>query len=108
MRMMSDEGVSSVEVVDEATGGLLSAVSVTDVGRVVVPAQSNQILAMSLKQFVARIKVGCCCFFVAGEVMGLTLRALRSRMGRRTGWTSSQVGWTQSPKFRVYVLGTLS
>ena len=45
-------------VVDDATGGLLSAVSVTDVGRVVVPAQSNQILAMSLKQFVARIKVG--------------------------------------------------
>ena len=58
MRLMSDEGVSSVAVVDDAGGGLLSAVSVTDVGRVVVPAQSNQILGMPLKQLIAQIKVG--------------------------------------------------
>ena len=31
MRLMSDEGVSSVAIVDDETGGVLSAVSVTDV-----------------------------------------------------------------------------
>ncbi|KAI0765872.1 hypothetical protein BD413DRAFT_159418 [Trametes elegans] len=56
MTLMSDEGVSSVAVVDEETGGLLSAVSVTDIGKIVVPAQSNQILSMPLKQLVAQIK----------------------------------------------------
>lgn len=34
MRMMSDLGVSSVAVLDEEGGGLLSAVSVTDIGQV--------------------------------------------------------------------------
>lgn len=34
MKLMSEEGVSSVAVVDENTGGLLSAVSVTDIGKV--------------------------------------------------------------------------
>lgn len=34
MRMMSDYGVSSVAVVQEEGGGLLSAVSVTDIGKV--------------------------------------------------------------------------
>ena len=34
MRMMSDLGVSSVAVLEEESGGLLSAVSVTDVGQV--------------------------------------------------------------------------
>lgn len=34
MRLMSDEGVSSVAVLQEEGGGLLSAVSVTDVGKV--------------------------------------------------------------------------
>ena len=34
MRMMSDYGVSSVAVLQEDGGGLLSAVSVTDVGKV--------------------------------------------------------------------------
>ncbi|KAI0690818.1 hypothetical protein C8T65DRAFT_721186 [Cerioporus squamosus] len=56
MRLMSEEGVSSVAIVDDETGGLLSAVSVTDVGRIVVPAQSNQILGTPLQQLVARIK----------------------------------------------------
>ncbi|PIL23203.1 hypothetical protein GSI_14512 [Ganoderma sinense ZZ0214-1] len=56
MRLMSDEGVSSVAVVDDETKGLLSAVSVTDVGRVVVPAQSNAILGTGLQQLVAAIK----------------------------------------------------
>ncbi|KAL7277121.1 hypothetical protein ACG7TL_008966 [Trametes sanguinea] len=56
MKLMSEEGVSSVAVVDDESGGLLSAVSVTDIGKVVVPAQSNQILTTPLQQLVARIK----------------------------------------------------
>lgn len=34
MRLMSEQGVSSVAVVDEDSGTLLSAVSVTDIGKV--------------------------------------------------------------------------
>jgi len=34
MRLMSEDGVSSIAVLDEETGNLLSAVSVTDIGRV--------------------------------------------------------------------------
>ncbi|KIK46211.1 hypothetical protein CY34DRAFT_800740 [Suillus luteus UH-Slu-Lm8-n1] len=66
MRMMSDGGVSSVAVVDDggggygagygSWGGLTGAVSVTDVGKLVVPSQSNQILSAPLHQFVAQIK----------------------------------------------------
>ncbi|KAK7047404.1 cell separation during budding [Paramarasmius palmivorus] len=33
MRLMSDEGVSSIAVLDDETGALLSAVSVTDIGK---------------------------------------------------------------------------
>ena len=75
MRLMSDYGVSSVAIVQEESGGLLSAVSVTDIGKVrsclrsmtlamtfvcqiVVPSQSNQILSTPLHQFISRIKVG--------------------------------------------------
>ena len=36
MKLMSEEGVSSVAVVEEETGNLLSAVSVTDIGKVSV------------------------------------------------------------------------
>jgi predicted transcriptional regulator len=36
MKLMSEEGVSSVAVVEEETGSLLSAVSVTDIGKVSV------------------------------------------------------------------------
>ncbi|CAL1698819.1 unnamed protein product [Somion occarium] len=56
MKLMSDQGVSSIAVIEEETGGLLSAVSVTDVGKVVVPSQSNQILSTPLKQFISMIK----------------------------------------------------
>ncbi|KAF7325854.1 hypothetical protein MKEN_00436100 [Mycena kentingensis (nom. inval.)] len=56
MRLMSEEGVSSVAVLDDESGALLSAVSVTDVGRLVLPSQTNQILNMPLQQFVALIK----------------------------------------------------
>lgn len=34
MRLMSEDGVSSIAVLDDETGNLLSAVSVTDIGRV--------------------------------------------------------------------------
>lgn len=34
MRVMSEEGVSSVAVVDEMTGGLVGAVSAVDIGKV--------------------------------------------------------------------------
>ncbi|KAJ6612651.1 hypothetical protein B0H10DRAFT_2051338 [Mycena sp. CBHHK59/15] len=56
MRLMSEEGVSSAAVLDDDSGALLSAVSVTDVGRIVVPSQSNQILNTPLHQFIAQIK----------------------------------------------------
>lgn len=74
MKLMSDGGVSSVAVVDDETGQLLSAVSATDIGKVghqhprhlsptehdpqiVVPSQSNQILSTPLHQFISQIKV---------------------------------------------------
>ncbi|KAK7039569.1 hypothetical protein R3P38DRAFT_2900449 [Favolaschia claudopus] len=56
MRLMSEEGVSSVAVLDDDAGVLLSAVSVTDIGRLVVPSQSKQILTMPLHQFISLIK----------------------------------------------------
>ncbi|KAH7909620.1 hypothetical protein BJ138DRAFT_1154876 [Hygrophoropsis aurantiaca] len=56
MRLMSEQGVSSVAVVDEELGTLLSAVSVTDIGKIVVPSQSNQILSTPLHQFISQIK----------------------------------------------------
>ncbi|KAF8649588.1 hypothetical protein AX16_005679 [Volvariella volvacea WC 439] len=57
MKLMSEEGVSSVAVLDDETSFLLSAVSVTDIGKIVVPSQSNQILATPLQQFISFIKV---------------------------------------------------
>ena len=37
MKLMSEQGVSSVAVIDDVTGTLLSAVSVTDIGKVDPP-----------------------------------------------------------------------
>ncbi|KAH7919305.1 hypothetical protein BV22DRAFT_1041057 [Leucogyrophana mollusca] len=56
MRLMSEQGVSTVAVIDDELGTLLSAVSVTDIGKIVVPSQSNQILSTPLHQFIAQIK----------------------------------------------------
>ncbi|KAL4072481.1 hypothetical protein V8B97DRAFT_2041132 [Scleroderma yunnanense] len=56
MRLMSEQGVSSIAVIDEELGTLLSAVSVTDIGKIVVPSESNQILSAPLHQFIARVK----------------------------------------------------
>ncbi|KJA21372.1 hypothetical protein HYPSUDRAFT_42007 [Hypholoma sublateritium FD-334 SS-4] len=56
MKLMSEGGVSSIAVVEENHGTLLSAVSVTDIGKFVAPSQSNQILTTPLHYFIARIK----------------------------------------------------
>jgi len=53
---MSNEGVSSVAVTVEEDGRLLSAISVSDVGKIVVPSESGQILSMPVHQFVTKIK----------------------------------------------------
>ena len=42
MRMMSEEGVSSIAVVDEESGMVIGGVSVTDVGRVSVTAENDK------------------------------------------------------------------
>ncbi|KAG6830376.1 hypothetical protein H0H92_001013 [Tricholoma furcatifolium] len=57
MRLMSEEGVSSVAVIDDETGALLSAVSVTDIGKIVVPSQSKLVLSTPLHHFISLIKV---------------------------------------------------
>ncbi|KAK0458913.1 uncharacterized protein EV420DRAFT_1541205 [Desarmillaria tabescens] len=56
MRLMSEEGVSSVAVVDDESAVLLSAVSVTDIGKIVVPSESKHILSTPLHQLIAQIK----------------------------------------------------
>ncbi|OCB86585.1 hypothetical protein A7U60_g6262 [Sanghuangporus baumii] len=65
MALMSEEGVSSVAVVEDSPASgvaspgqmtLLSAISVTDIGKIVVRSESNHILQMPLQQFVAQIK----------------------------------------------------
>ncbi|KAF8830476.1 hypothetical protein HHX47_DHR2001128 [Lentinula edodes] len=56
MKLMSEEGVSSIAVLEEEGGTLLSAVSVTDIGKIVVPSQSNQILSLSIQHFISLIK----------------------------------------------------
>ncbi|KAF9010232.1 hypothetical protein BDQ17DRAFT_1388181 [Cyathus striatus] len=56
MRRMSEEGVSSVAVLEDESGNLLSAVSVTDIGKIVVPSESKFILSTPLHVFVSQIK----------------------------------------------------
>uniref|UniRef100_A0A8H7XYD2 CBS domain-containing protein n=1 Tax=Psilocybe cubensis TaxID=181762 RepID=A0A8H7XYD2_PSICU len=50
MKLMSEQGVSSIAITEEQRGILLSAVSVTDIGK------SNQVLATPLHHFIAQIK----------------------------------------------------
>jgi len=56
MTLMSDEGVSTLAVIDEDQRHLLSALSVTDIARIVVPSENSQILSTPVLQLVARIK----------------------------------------------------
>lgn len=55
MRLLSEQGVSSIAVVDPV-GMLLSAISVRDIGRRVVPSPNKRILDMSLANFITLIK----------------------------------------------------
>ncbi|KZO94245.1 hypothetical protein CALVIDRAFT_539290 [Calocera viscosa TUFC12733] len=55
MVLMDGEGVNSIAVLDR-NGNLHSAVSVTDIGRLVIPSQSKDVLGTRLGQFVSRIK----------------------------------------------------
>lgn len=56
MKLMSEEGVGSVAVVNEETGALLSAISVTDIAKMVVPSPDGNILTMTVGQFVSLVK----------------------------------------------------
>ncbi|KAG8887534.1 cell separation during budding [Tulasnella sp. 332] len=56
MRLMSTEGVNSIAVTDPGTGNLHSAVTVTDIGKIVAPSQDKRIIYMPISQLVARIK----------------------------------------------------
>lgn len=56
MRLMSEEGVSSIAVLDDESGCLLSAISVTDIGKIVVSSERKEILYIPLHQFVSCIK----------------------------------------------------
>lgn len=76
MKLMSEEGVSSVAVMDDDRGSLLSTVSVTDIGKVtsnnfwiyngsfrsansqiIIPSQTKHILTTPLHQLISYIKV---------------------------------------------------
>ncbi|KAF8326791.1 uncharacterized protein EI90DRAFT_3156394 [Cantharellus anzutake] len=54
MRLMCEENVSSVAVVD--TQNLLSAVSVTDIGKLVATSEDRAVLTLPLNQFISMIK----------------------------------------------------
>lgn len=56
MTLMSREGVSSIAVFDPDVGVLISAVTVTDIGQLVVPSESKSVLSMKLAAFVSEIK----------------------------------------------------
>jgi CBS domain len=51
MKLMSEEGVSSVAVLEDESGNLLSAVSVTDIGKVcpVTPGMSLELSSSLIK-----------------------------------------------------------
>ncbi|KIO21822.1 hypothetical protein M407DRAFT_28589 [Tulasnella calospora MUT 4182] len=56
MDTISNEGVSSVAVVDVLTGNLLSAISVTDIGKIIAPSQDKKVIYTPLSQLVSFIK----------------------------------------------------
>ncbi|KZV64183.1 hypothetical protein PENSPDRAFT_656775 [Peniophora sp. CONT] len=56
MKRMNDAGVSSVAVMDDDTGSLQSAVSVTDIGRVLVPNQIKEALTAPLHTLITHIR----------------------------------------------------
>ncbi|CAE6423722.1 unnamed protein product, partial [Rhizoctonia solani] len=58
MTLMSQEGVSSIAVLHPGpdVGVLVSAVTVTDIGQLVIPSESKSVLSMKLAAFVSEIK----------------------------------------------------
>ena len=56
MKRMNDAGVSSVAVLDSDTGALLSAVSVTDIGKVLVPNQMKEAMTAPLHALISHIR----------------------------------------------------
>ncbi|QRW19604.1 TRI12 domain protein [Rhizoctonia solani] len=58
MILMSREGVSSIAVLDPGPdiGILISTVTVTDIGQLVIPSESKSVLSMKLSAFVSEIK----------------------------------------------------
>ncbi|KDN46023.1 hypothetical protein RSAG8_04530, partial [Rhizoctonia solani AG-8 WAC10335] len=58
MTLMSREGVSSIAVLHPGpdVGVLVSAVTVTDIGQLVIPSESKSVLSMKLGAFVSEIK----------------------------------------------------
>ncbi|KAF8609410.1 hypothetical protein BDV93DRAFT_602081 [Ceratobasidium sp. AG-I] len=56
MTLMSREGVNSIAVFDPDVGVLISAVTVTDIGQLVIPSESKSVLTMKLAAFVSEIK----------------------------------------------------
>lgn len=84
MKLMSEEGESSIAVLEEEGGTLLSAVNVTDIGKI-VPSQSNQILSMPLKQFISLIKVHFPSIVVSNvKLIGLLSRGQMDQQTERT------------------------
>jgi hypothetical protein len=66
MRLMSEQGVSSVAVLDEDTGMLMSAVSVTDIGQVSHAMQYRKIRSSYLPRllFLPKAIRSCQCLFI--------------------------------------------
>ncbi|KAI4520998.1 hypothetical protein K525DRAFT_202313 [Schizophyllum commune Loenen D] len=103
MKLMSEEGVSSVAVIDDLERKALhSAISVTDIGKIVVPAGSNQALSMPIHEFIklAREPYGAedgeerypgisflpvCLLFVAPSLLPTCLAANAHRIFVETG-----------------------
>ena len=56
MKLMSEEGVGSLAIVNEETGALLSAISVTDIAKIVVPSPDRNILTTTVGHFVSLVK----------------------------------------------------
>jgi predicted transcriptional regulator len=56
MELMNSEGVNSVAVVDSTTGALLSAVSVTDVGK--VSQRSARATVVYMQKFIGSRSLG--------------------------------------------------
>lgn len=56
MKIMSEQGLSSIAILDDKSGDLMSTITVTDIARIVAPSQSKKILTTSLGQFIRLIK----------------------------------------------------